>query len=58
MSENENKRTVVVIVLRSTDNAPDVPEGILATLAEEAHTPGQRRSSQNGDDGDDDTNVG
>ena len=39
MSENENKRTVVVIVLRNIDDAPDVPEGILAALADEAHTP-------------------
>jgi hypothetical protein len=58
MSENENKRTVVVIVLRSSDDAPNVLEGILAALAEEAHTPGQQRSSQNGDDDDNDTNAG
>ena len=39
MSENENKRTVVVVVLHATNDAPNSPEGILPALAEEAHTP-------------------
>jgi hypothetical protein len=31
--------SIVVIVLRPTDDVPNFPKGILAALAEEAHTP-------------------
>ena len=31
--------SIVVVVSRPTDDAPNVPKGILAALAEEAHTP-------------------
>ena len=31
--------SIVVVVSHATDNVPNVPEGILAALAEEAHTP-------------------
>ena len=31
--------SIVVVVSHPTDDAPNVPKGILAALAEEAHTP-------------------